>query len=64
MQKRVKIIQLPLGNVPKMAKAYNRTETFIWNALAYRSNSLLAEKIRKDAIENYGGVSTTKLILR
>lgn len=64
MQKRVKVIQLPQGNVQKIMKAYGVSETLVFNALAYRSNSLMAEKIRKDAVENYGGVHTTRLILR
>lgn len=64
MQKRVKIIQLPVGNVQKMAKAFNCTEAMIYKALSYGSNSDLAENIRRHAIESYGGVATTKLILR
>lgn len=64
MQKRVKIIQLPIGNVQKMAKAFNCTQAMIYKALSYGSYSELAENIRKQAIEVYGGVSTTKLILR
>lgn len=64
MQKRVKIIQLPIGNVQKMAKAFNCTQAMIYKALSYGSYSELAENIRKLAIDVYGGVSTTKLILR
>lgn len=64
MQKRVKIIQLPIGNVQKMAKAFNCTQAMIYKALSYGSYSELAENIRKQAIDVYGGVSTTKLILR
>lgn len=64
MQKKIKIIQLPHGNAKKMAKAFNCTEAMIYKALSYGSYSDLAENIRKQAVDIYGGVATTKLILR
>ena len=64
MKKREKIIQLPVGNVQKMMKAFNASKVGIYNALAYRSNSERAQAIRDSAIRHYGGVQTTRLILR
>ena len=64
MQKRVKKIQLPVGNVQKMAKAFNCSDAMIYKALSYGSNSEMAENIRKQAVEIYGGIETFRLILR
>lgn len=58
--KRVPIIALPVESVLKLAEVYNVTRAAIYNALNYHSNSEQARKIRKDAIELYGGVSDTK----
>ena len=64
MKRRKKIIQLPLGNVEKMMKVFNASETGIYNALAYRSDSERAKRIREHALKFYGGVETTRLILK
>ena len=58
-----KIIQVPNGNVEKLAKAARCSTTTVYNALAGRSDSETARSVRKMAINLYGGVSTTKLIL-
>lgn len=60
---RKKIIQVPSGNVPKIAKEMNCGKSAVYNALNFNSNSETARSIRKVALECYGGVSTTKLIL-
>lgn len=64
MKIKTKIIQIPPKNVQKMAEAFNCSKTFIWNALAYRSNSELAFKVRDDAVKFYGGEETFKFIVR
>jgi len=63
MSRRKKIIQVPHGNVEKMMKAYGYTRSAVYNALAYRTDSETAKMIRSQAVELYGGVATTKLIL-
>lgn len=59
---RKKIITVPLGNVQKLAKAHNMAESSVYNALNYSTNSPLAQLIRKEAIELYGGVNNTKVV--
>jgi len=63
MARRKKIIQVPLGNVEKIAKAMCCSRTTVFNALAYRSDSENAKAIRRQALSAYGGVETSKLIL-
>ena len=58
-----RIIQVPVGNVPKIAKEMNCGKSAVYNALNYTSNSETAKTIRKKAIEIYGGVQTSKLFL-
>lgn len=64
MTKRKPIIQVPPGSVEKIMKSLNCKRTIVYAALAYDSNSDLAEKIRKDAVDFYGGIKTTKLVMR
>lgn len=59
---RKKIIVVPVGNVQKMAKANGVTPAAVYNALNYNSNSDLAQLLRKQAIEAYGGVNDTKIV--
>ena len=58
-----KIIQVPVGNVPKIAQQMKCGKSAVYNALNFNSNSESARAIRKVALECYGGVNTTKLIL-
>ena len=60
MARRKPIIVLPQGVPQKMAEVYGVTPATIYNALSYSRNSRLCEKIRKDAVELYGGVQSTK----
>jgi len=62
MVKRKKIIQVPYGAVEKMCKAHRCKRTAIYDALSFTTNSELAKIIRKNAVEEYGGVQTTKII--
>lgn len=64
MTRRKKIIQVPPGAVEKMCKAFRCKRTAVYDALSYATDSELANVIRKNALEVYGGVATTKLILR
>lgn len=58
-----RIIQVPKGAIPKIAKAYRCSSTTVYNALAGRSNSDNARIIRKAAVSHYGGVQTWRLVL-
>lgn len=53
---------IPHGNVQKMMKAYGYTRSAVYNALAFRTDSETAKLIRNQAIQLYGGVTTTKII--
>lgn len=58
-----KIIQIPRKNVGLLAKATLSSETTVYNALAFRSDSTNAQLIRQKALSEYGGVETTKTIM-
>ena len=57
-----KIIVVPVGNVQKIAKANNVTPSAVYNALNYNSNSTLAQSLRKQALDLYGGINDTKVV--
>ena len=63
MIQRKKIIQVPPGSVEKMCKAFRCRRTAVYDALAFKTNSELANIIRQNALTTYGGVQTTKLIM-
>lgn len=63
MARRKKIIQIPNGSIDKLVAAFSCSRSAIWNALAYRCDSDTAKLIRKKAVEEFGGVYTTKLVL-
>jgi len=63
MARKKKIIQIPRKNVGLLAQATLTSETTVYNALAYRSDSESAKKIRRLAISEYGGIETTKTIM-
>lgn len=58
-----KIIQVPPGNVEKICKLLRCRRTAVYDALAFKTNSELANSIRQTAIDNYGGVHTSKLVM-
>lgn len=60
---RKKIIKVKKGVVEQLMAAHGCSQTTIWNALAYRTFSNQAEIIREQALNIYGGVKTTKVIL-
>ncbi len=53
-----KVIRVPRGTTPKMMKVFGVSQFCILDALAFRSNSELAERIRDKAIKEYGGIYT------
>jgi hypothetical protein len=57
-----KIIVVPVGAVPRIATAFGVTRQMVYNALAYNSNSETAMKIRKDAIDLYGGTHSHRIV--
>ena len=58
MERRViKKIAVPRGVVPALTKEMQVTRACVCNSLAFRSNSVLSEAIRKKAIK-YGGIMT------
>ncbi len=63
MVRKKKIIQIPRRNVAMLAKATLSSETSVYNALAFRSDSETAQQIRRLALSEYGGIETTKTIM-
>lgn len=62
MATRKKIIKVPQGNVKKLAEKHGFTMAAVYNALSYNSNSETAQLIRKQALDLYGGIATTKIV--
>lgn len=62
MLRKKKIISIPRGCVSKLAQDEGCQETMVYNALAFRSESERAQRIRKKALENYGGIYTYKVV--
>ena len=62
MTKKRKIIQIPRGTVDQIAKANNCSKVMVYNALRYATDSAAAQKIRREALELYGGIVTSKIV--
>lgn len=62
MARKKQIIQVPLENVEKLAKVMQVSKVTVWNALAYRSDSDNAQRIRQLALSDYGGMKTFKFV--
>lgn len=60
--KKIKIIKVSLEGQKKLAERYGCRRETIYNALAFRSQSKQAEEIRQDALNEFGGVKTDKVI--
>ena len=56
-QKKIKVSKQTLE---ELAARWGCTKTKVYNALAYRSNSESSEKIRQEALNNYGGKEVTE----
>ena len=63
MARKKKIIKVPRKNLDLLAKSMGVSLATVWGALAYRSDSENAQQIRRLAIQAYGGIETTKVIL-
>jgi hypothetical protein len=61
MATKKKIIAVPAANVRKLADAHHITQAAVYNMLSFNSNSQLAQLVRKQAVDMYGGVNTTKV---
>lgn len=61
MAQKRKIITGPRGMAKKIAKSQKCGLATVYNALNYTSHSESAERIRKIAISDYGGIETTKI---
>ncbi len=61
MAKKREIIVIPVASVLELADAHHITRQAVYNALGYRSNSMTAQAIRKQAMELYGGVVSHKV---
>ena len=57
--KKAPVIIVPHGTTGKMAKHFGCTIQTVRNALKYISDTEQAQRIRKEAIEYYGGTETT-----
>ena len=58
----VDVIKVPLENIPRLMQETGAGKTTIYNALAYRSNTEQASKIRRLAVRDYNGVITKRTI--
>ena len=53
---------MPRGAVGKLCQAEGKGKTSVYAALNFTCNSEEAERIRKVALQMYGGIRTTKVI--
>ena len=60
--KKIKIIKVSLEGRKKLAERYCCRRETIYNALGLRSYSKQAESIRHDALNEFGGVKTAKVV--
>lgn len=57
--KKAPVIVVPHGSTSKIAKHIGCTIQAVRNALKFISNSEQAQRIRREALENYGGWEST-----
>lgn len=60
--KKIKIIKLSLEGRKKLAERYGCRRETIYNALGFRSQSKQAENIRQDALNEFGGIETYRVM--
>lgn len=60
--KKIKIIKVSLEGRKKLAERYGCRKETIYNALGFRSQSKQSERIRQDALNEFGGVETDKVL--
>ena len=62
MARKKVIISIPRGSAEKIAHEVGCSIMTVWGALAYRSDSETAKRVREVAISNYGGIETEKAV--
>lgn len=60
--KKIKIIKVSLEGRKMLATRYGCRRETIYNALAFRSQSKQAEEIRNDALNEFGGIETERIV--
>lgn len=60
--KKIKIIKVSLEGRKKLSERYGCRRETIYNALGFRSHSKQSEDIRQDALNEFGGVETDKVM--
>lgn len=60
--KKIKIIKITPKMGEKLAERYGCRRETIYNALSFRSQSKQSESIRQDALNEFGGVKTDKVV--
>lgn len=60
--KKIKIIKVSPEGRKKLAERYGCRRETIYNALGFRSQSKQSESIRYDALNEFGGVETDKVM--
>lgn len=60
--KKLKIIKVSKEGRMKLIERYGCRRETIYAALAYRTNGERPERIRQDALNEFGGVKTEKIV--
>lgn len=61
---RIEIISVQPSCIALLMEKHGVAESSVYNALAFRSYSQKAEDIRRDALENFGGVKDKKVVYK
>ena len=56
------IIVVPKGSVEALCKELNVSRSSVYNALNKTTNSEMAQKIRRLALSDYGGTTSSKIM--
>lgn len=60
--KKIKIIRVSQEGRKKLIERYGCRRETVYNALAYRTHGEQPEAIRQDALNEFGGVRTSKVV--
>lgn len=60
--KRIKIITVSPKSRKELMEKYGCSQVTLYEALRYHTHNERADAIRKDAVENFGGVENRKLV--
>ena len=60
--KKIKIIKVSPEGRKKLVERYGCRKQTIYNALGFRSQSKQAERIRQDALNEFGGIEDDKVV--